>query len=99
MFSEEKLNKIFDKTDGRCRFCGKQLSWSNYGQRGRRGAWAVDHSIPPANGGSDHLNNLYATCYACNEEKSNTRGSSYKAKLRRQGRHVARRGWWSGEYR
>lgn len=93
MFSDEQLDRIFAKTDGRCRFCGKQLSRSNYGCRGRRGAWAVDHSVPAAGGGSSHMNNLFATCYACNEDKGATKGASYKARRKRQGKHVAKRSW------
>ena len=99
MYSEEKLAMILDKTDGRCRFCGKRLSPSNYGQPGKHGAWAVDHSVPKASGGTEHLNNLYASCYDCNQDKSDTLGSSYKARRRRQGQHVAKRGWWSGDFR
>ena len=99
MFDIETLERILAKTDGKCRFCGKKLSPSNYGRRGRHGAWAVDHSVPVASGGTDHLNNLFASCYYCNENKADTHGASYKTRLRRNGHHVAKRDWWSGEYR
>lgn len=69
-FNEERLNSIFDRTRGKCHVCHKQLCFSNYGQHGRRGSWQVDHSIALANGGSHHLNNLFAACIPCNLDKS-----------------------------
>jgi hypothetical protein len=69
-YSEDKLNKIFDKTHGACHLCAKKLYFSNYGNiDGRRGKWEVEHSIPKAKGGTDHLNNLYAACISCNRSK------------------------------
>jgi hypothetical protein len=58
-FSEGELNSIFDRTRGKCHICHATLAFSNYGQRGRRGAWTVDHPIALANGGSHHGNNLF----------------------------------------
>ena len=68
-FNDELLNDIFDKTDGKCHICFKKLSFTNYGNPGRRGAWEVEHSNPKAKGGTDHLNNLYASCIPCNRSK------------------------------
>jgi hypothetical protein len=68
-YSEEKLNDVFDRTDGRCHLCHRTLTFSNYGELGARGAWEVEHSIPKALGGSDHLNNLYPSCVPCNRSK------------------------------
>jgi len=68
--SEERLNAIYDKTDGYCHLCHKKLAFKNYGIRDARGAWHIEHSIPKAKGGTDHLNNLYAACIPCNEDKS-----------------------------
>jgi len=98
MDQEARLDAIFNKTDGRCRFCGKQLCRSNYGKRGRRGAWVQEHSRSVANGGTTHLNNLFAACYECNEDKSGTNAASYKRRRRKQGKHVAKRSWWTGRY-
>ena len=61
--------RIFQKTDGRCHLCRKQLSFSNYGKQGGRGAWEVEHSMPRVKGGTDHLNNLYPACISCNRSK------------------------------
>jgi 5-methylcytosine-specific restriction endonuclease McrA len=68
-YSEELLNRIYDRTDGYCHICGKRLSFVNYGKYGRKGAWQVEHSLPKAKGGTDHPNNLYAACSPCNWDK------------------------------
>lgn len=71
-FNEDQRNSIYDRTRGKCHVCHKQLCFSNYGRHGRRGAWHVDHSIALANGGSHHINNLFAACIPCNLDKSTT---------------------------
>ena len=35
----------------------------------KKGAWEVDHSLPRARGGADHLNNYYPACISCNRSK------------------------------
>jgi hypothetical protein len=64
------LDRIFEKTDGRCHLCWRTLAWSNYGQPGARGAWEIEHSRPQANGGSNHGSNLYPSCIPCNRAKA-----------------------------
>ena len=68
-FSEEKLERIFDKTSGYCHLCCCKLAFCNYGVRGARGAWHVEHSVPKARGGTNHVNNLYPAHIDCNESK------------------------------
>jgi 5-methylcytosine-specific restriction endonuclease McrA len=80
-----RKNEVYEKSDGKCRYCGKRLSIKNHGQPGQRGAWEIDHSRSRANGGSDHLNNLVAACVDCNQEKGSRNGKSFKAALRAQG--------------
>lgn len=67
--TDERRAEIFRRTDGYCHICGKKLCINNYGLAGRRGAWEVEHSVPRAEGGTDHPNNLYAACVACNRKK------------------------------
>jgi hypothetical protein len=69
-YSDETLNWIYDRTDGRCHLCSKRLSFFNYAQFGCRGAWEVEHSIPRSRGGTDHLNNLFGACIGCNRSKA-----------------------------
>ena len=49
---------IFGKTKGRCAYCGAK-------------AKEIDHVIARSKGGTNSVNNLTATCRACNEKKSN----------------------------
>lgn len=68
-WSSETLTRIFEKTSGKCHICRRSLCRGNYGGLGRRGAWEVEHSVARANGGSDHLNNLFAAHISCNRAK------------------------------
>lgn len=67
--TEERLTTIFEKTDGCCHLCHCKLAYKNYGVHGARGAWHIEHSVPRAKGGTDHLNNLRPACISCNLEK------------------------------
>ncbi|MGZ3753955.1 MAG: HNH endonuclease [Mucilaginibacter sp.] len=67
--TDERLNKIYDKTHGCCHICHKKLSFSNYALHGTKGCWEVEHSVAKAKGGSDRLNNLYPACILCNRSK------------------------------
>lgn len=57
--SNTNLRKyIFSKTKGRCVYCGAK-------------ATEVDHIVPRANGGTNSVYNLVASCKNCNKNKSN----------------------------
>jgi len=95
----QRLRRIYDRTSGYCHICGKKLSFTNYAQVGKRGAWEVEHSVPQAKGGTDHANNLFAACIECNRAKSDftTRTArrwhgNTRAPLSREERKQAR-GW------
>ena len=75
-----RVQKIYDKTDGYCHICHSKLSFANYGNHGTKGAWHIEHSVPKAKGGSDHLNNLYPACITCNLDK----GTQHTKTARRQ---------------
>lgn len=79
-YDVEQLERIFGKTNGRCHICRSQLSFNNYGQLDARKAWEVEHSVPRAKGGTDHLNNLYAACVTCNRSKGSSTTRSARAK-------------------
>lgn len=57
-----RLKQIYSKTDGYCHLCHRKLILKNYAKGGIKGGWHIEHSRPKANGGTDHLNNLYAAC-------------------------------------
>ena len=81
-FTEEEVNAVYNKTDGYCKYCGKRLSFVNYGKNGKRGAWHIDHSRSWAKGGSSYLRNLVPSCISCNLDKSTSRGTYYKKKFK-----------------
>ena len=76
-YSNERLWEIFSKTNGRCRHCGKQLAFGNYGDIEARAGWHVDHSVPKSKGGTDNLRNLWALCWEHNLDKKAKQGSYY----------------------
>jgi 5-methylcytosine-specific restriction endonuclease McrA len=69
-FTDDRLQWTFDRTRGKCHVCHGSLVFGNYGRRGRRGAWHVEHSVAIAKGGTHHGNNLYAAHITCNGDKS-----------------------------
>lgn len=68
MLTTETRSDVFEKTRGKCHYCGKTLSYANRLRSGRA-AWEVEHMRPRANGGTDHLNNLVPACWECNMSK------------------------------
>ncbi len=79
-YDNDKLRRVFERTDGECHICRGKLSFSNYGKADKRGGWEVEHSVPRSRGGSDSLNNLYPAHVACNRSK----GSSDSRSARRE---------------
>lgn len=79
-FTEERRRAIFAKTDGQCHLCRKKLTLKNYGAIGTRGAWEVEHSVAQANGGTHHLNNLFAACISCNRSKGKSSTASARGR-------------------
>jgi 5-methylcytosine-specific restriction endonuclease McrA len=68
-YTNDRLNQIFNATDGCCHLCHKKLAFVNYGLHGARGAWHVEHSRPKAKGGTYRLQNLKPACIGCNLTK------------------------------
>jgi 5-methylcytosine-specific restriction endonuclease McrA len=91
VFDHEVKKAVFNKFKGKCRYCEKQLSFNNYGLNNHRGAWQVDHSRSKANGGTDHMNNLFAACVDCNQDKGARNGKSYIQSRRAQNSRVSTR--------
>jgi hypothetical protein len=59
-FDREKRKKVWDKSGGRCWYCGVTLTPWNF---------HVDHFMPRSKGGEDDLENLVPACQSCNLEK------------------------------
>ena len=58
-YSKRRLELVFNKTGGRCAYCGKVLSDDA----------TIDHIIPRSKGGGNNLDNLLPSCRSCNTSK------------------------------
>lgn len=67
-FDIETRKAIFRKTDGKCHICHRPVTLRSYGKDTPQG-WEVEHSVPQAKGGTDHLNNLFPAHRHCNAAK------------------------------
>ena len=56
-FSPSMINKIFERDDGTCIYCGSP-------------AQDIDHVIPLSAGGITHPSNGVCSCHSCNCKKS-----------------------------
>lgn len=65
-FSSEVKKIIFDKANGKCESCGKQLVFENHAE-GQRGAWEAHHKTSVASRGADIASNGKALCLACHK--------------------------------
>lgn len=59
-YSEDVRKMIYDKADGRCQLCGRQIAYIEV---------TLDHVVPLAMGGADEVENLSCTCFTCNQFK------------------------------
>ena len=79
-YASEQLDRIYERTSGHCHLCHKKLAFKNYGRFGERASWEVEHSVPRARSGTDHLNNLYPACIPCNRSKRDRGTRSMRAR-------------------
>jgi len=63
-FSEEIVKKAWDRAQGHCERCKKQLTFENRGRGEGRGCWEAHHKS--ANG-SDVLSNCEILCFDCHK--------------------------------
>lgn len=61
-YSREERKIIYNESNGRCELCGKRLLFEEM---------TLDHIVPISMGGADDMDNLQASCFACNQFKSN----------------------------
>ena len=78
MYSDTKLKKIFQKTGGKCRCCGKPLTFKNHGADSKPDGWQVDHAKPLSRDGTNHTNNLWPMCVGCNRKKADKTWDEFK---------------------
>lgn len=92
-FSKIEKRNIYDRTSGKCHICIKKLAFENYSFLGLKGAWEVEHSNPKSMGGTNRLNNLYASCITCNRSKNNKSTKSARAKYGRTKAPLSKEKW------
>jgi len=80
-FDEEITLVIYNKTNGKCRYCHKNLVYSNR-TKGKKGAWNIAHSIAIANGGSNNIRNLWAACFTHNNNQGTEPGTKFESKFK-----------------
>ena len=73
--SDDSRHAIAERDDWECVYCEEELDWDNL---------AIDHKTPLSRGGTDHPDNLQATCFECNEEKGNKTHAEYLSWLDEQ---------------
>lgn len=66
--SESKKMKIFDKNNGRCCVCDKQLHL-NKNKFNDNDYMQVDHLVPMRDNGGNEIDNLFPLCRYCNVSK------------------------------
>ena len=67
---------LYGKQEGNCAGCQHHFPFRNL---------TVDHIVPRAKGGTDHLSNLQLLCNACNSTKGTMDQAAFVAKLHQQG--------------
>ena len=73
-------HELFGKQEGHCGGCRIAFPFRNF---------EIDHRIPRAKGGSDHVDNLQLLCGACNRAKGTGTQAELIAKLKERGQLAA----------
>ncbi len=60
-FSQDVIDRVWKRQEGRCAACDKKLVRKNRGKQGR-GGWEAHHQRPVSHGGSDSLSNCAILC-------------------------------------
>ncbi|MYH56659.1 MAG: HNH endonuclease, partial [Boseongicola sp. SB0675_bin_26] len=67
---------LYGMQEGKCNGCLVLFPFRNF---------SVDHVVPRAKGGNDHMDNLQLLCTACNSSKGTLSQDAFMAKLKREG--------------
>lgn len=66
---ERQRIEVFNRSQGRCLYCGRNLTFHAFAMYSERGAWLIDLFIPLSKGGVDSPENWAACCLACSHQK------------------------------
>ena len=67
--SSNKRKILYQRQDGKCAICGKQLQIED--SMNKENYLTFDHILPVCRGGSNSLENLQGLCWKCNQVKDN----------------------------
>lgn len=70
--SKATRQKVYDKYDGHCAYCGKNIKYKSM---------QIDHIISKHREGADELNNLNPSCRSCNASKATYTIEEFRKKL------------------
>lgn len=80
-----KNREVWDKTDGRCWFCGAELIKPSPDKHltpeEKRRWYTIDHATPKSRGGDHTLDNLLPACSQCNSDKGDLTVEEYRMYL------------------
>jgi 5-methylcytosine-specific restriction endonuclease McrA len=82
------LRKTGEQNHIPCYYCGSPINY--FARQNSPLAFTVDHKIPVAAGGSDHLDNLVRAHNKCNRAKSD----HFAEPLKRDTRVMTTKKWW-----
>jgi len=81
--------QVWDKTGGRCWYCGRMTGKKPPTYHTRP---TIDHMTPTSRGGSDDLSNLVPSCFICNLTKCDRTVEEYREFLA-LGNHPSPHSW------
>jgi hypothetical protein len=81
-FATKKRQAVWDKTQGRCWYCGIQTK--RQAHEAALDGFCIEHQIPWSEGGTHHLTNLVPACRSCNARKGTKSLEAYRAWLARR---------------
>lgn len=84
MLNNNKLREVYDRTEGRCHFCGDKVTFEKYGFKTPddvHGVWEADHIHQKGKGGDKDAKNCLPACYRCNRLRWHRQGDEIRELL------------------
>ncbi len=81
--NNKRIRAIWEKTGGRCHFCGDpvRLNGRGYTGPGSDGSWEIDHVTQRAKGGLSGVENYLPACTRCNRLRWHRTGAQLRQVL------------------